>query len=142
MKIKRDKKDKVFSDLVRGRAGWCCEFCHTYYLEGDRRGLECSHIVTRSRKGTRWHPSNAFSLCTGHHAYFTGRPLEFTEWVHEKIGREKADEITALSRQTFKTNKPILEDIYKNLKAEWQRMETLRNNGETGRIEFRSPYEA
>jgi hypothetical protein len=141
LKIKRDKKDKVFSDLVRGRADFRCELCETYYPEDDRRGLECAHIVGRAKaRGLRWHPINAISLCTGHHMNFTGNPLEFSDWVEARYGRETTDKLRIMAQETYKFSKPELEDIYQNLKASWQQMEVQRQDGAQGRIEFESPY--
>jgi len=55
MKIKIDKRDKIFSLLVRERAGHVCERCGV----GRQAKLECSHIFSRTHRATRWHPDNA-----------------------------------------------------------------------------------
>ena len=43
--IKRTPADKAFSDCVRSASEWTCERCHTYYEEGRRMGLHCSHFT-------------------------------------------------------------------------------------------------
>ena len=47
-------------ELVRTRAGWKCERC------GRRVGLECHHIIHRS-KGRRDEPSNILAICPDCH---------------------------------------------------------------------------
>lgn len=140
MKIKLDKRDILFSKLVRERAEWACEFCGKHYGPGDTRGLECAHIYGRSRKGLRWHPDNAVALCTGHHMYFTGNPLEFSEWITGHIGKKRAAALRIMAAETFTTSKPILDDIHANLKVELERMTAERMNGKRGRLGFASPY--
>ena len=139
-KIKTDKLDILFSKLIRERASWCCEFCHNHYPPGNTRGLECAHIYGRARKGMRWHPLNAVSLCTGHHMYFTANPLEFFEWVEKHIGGENLIRLRHMAAESFKVSQPVLREIHENMKAEWARVQQLRKDGQAGRIEFEGPY--
>jgi hypothetical protein len=90
--------------------------------------------------GMRWMPDNAVSLCTWHHMYFTGNPLEFSAWVESHIGTAKTETLRILAARTIKLSKPDLEDIHQNLKAELKRVEMLRADDQTGRIEFFGPY--
>lgn len=134
--IKRDVCDDLFSKLVRERAEWKCESCGKYYPEGNRMGLHCSHYFGRRYKGTRWHPDNAWSHCYGCHSKFEGDPYKFTHWVAERLGsgrveilREKAYAVTKLSDKDKK-------EMAAHFRAELKRLEALRKQGETGRLEF------
>ena len=138
--MKRDKRDAIFSLLIRERSSWCCERCGEFVVEGERQRLHCSHIVSRKFRRLRWEPINAVSHCAKCHSYLTDRPHEFGLWVDEKLGKIIASRLTELSRPIGKYSKPMLEDIYQNLKASYKVMVDKRKDGETGRIEFESPY--
>ncbi len=140
MNIRRDKRDKLFSLLIRERANNTCERCKTYYPEGNRSGLECSHFFTRSRKSIRWHPLNAAAHCTGCHTRLGGNPLEFADWIHTYLGKQQRAILRARNGQLLRLKKHDLADIHANLKASWQDMQARREAGETGRLEFESPY--
>jgi len=134
--MKISKFDAVFSKLVRERANWTCEVCNTYYPEGNRRGIECSHFFTRSRQGTRLHPQNAACHCTKCHFNFGGNPIEFSRWIKDHLGEQLAYDIEQLSHRIKKKTKAYREEEYLHLKAELARMEELRRQGVRGRIEF------
>jgi len=134
--IKRTPADKAFSDCIRERANWTCERCGTYYPEGHRGGLECSHHHSRGKWGVRFDPINAESLCTGCH-FLDGGTQERRERVltdaEQEILYEKARD-TSLGRIVRKTKGKG--DIAKHYRNELKRMQDLRENGEVGRLEF------
>lgn len=134
--MKRDKRDAVFSELVRERVNWTCESCGKYYPEGQRMGLHCSHYVGRAHKATRWEPANAFAHCFGCHAKFEGNPGLFYRWYVERMGPYTEQAIVEKGRTITRWRTPDLEAIHRHLKAELKRMKDLRANGETGRIDF------
>ena len=76
-KVKRStlkrKADKLFS--LKIREGKVCFNC------GSVKNIQCSHIVSRSYKNTRWDLDNAIPLCQGCHLYFTFRPLEWEQYI-------------------------------------------------------------
>ena len=90
MGIKRDAADKHFSDCVRERAEWTCEYSGLVDPDGQARGvsriLECAHIYGRRNKNIRWHPFNAFCLSHTAHRYLTENPMEFSTFVKLKLG--------------------------------------------------------
>ena len=136
--MKRDKFDAKFSNLVRERAAWRCEYptCGKHYPLGNTAGLECSHIWGRRRHSVRWEPDNALALCTGHHRHVSAHPIEHHEIAVEKLGSLRCH---ALERQanSVKRWKPWEKaELYKKMKSELKRMKILRDEGETGRIEF------
>lgn len=138
-KIKSDKLDRIFSKLVRERAGWRCERCGTQY-EPHSQGLHCSHLMSRRCLALRWHPSNAVAHCYACHLWFGGNPLLAADWIDGHCGRETA----SFLRTTFHQYVPVKSadkiEILANLEREYDRMLSERVAGKLGRIEFESPY--
>lgn len=133
--IKRDKLDAIFSDLVRERAGWRCE----YSGAGPDSHLECAHIYGRRRRSTRWHPMNAVCLSSASHRYFTENPLAFTNWLKAKFGIDYLHTLAEIAAPVAKFNARQIEGLYRHYLAEFARMELARQNGRGGRIEFSWP---
>jgi len=72
--------DKLFSLITRSIG-----MCESGRL--DHKGnLQCAHGISRSYKPIRWDPRNAWCLCAGCHVFYTLRPLEWDEWLHERWG--------------------------------------------------------
>ena len=72
--------DRLFSRFIRLRDGGCV-------LEHDCAGpLQCAHGFSRRYFATRWDPINAWALCSGGHYRYTVRPLEWDEWMRERMG--------------------------------------------------------
>ena len=138
--IKRDKRDILFSFLVRGRTEWACERCGKHYNPDSARGLECAHIFSRRYRGTRWFPQNATSLCTSCHFFFTGNPIEFAEWVERHLGPALFARLRVLRNEICKLSKSDLAEIETNLADSLARMNAARDSGVCGRIDFESPY--
>lgn len=131
--MKRDKVDAVFSNLVRLRPGpeHICEYC----LKKVR--TECAHIYGRRDRKLRWHPHNAVALCHYDHRRFTEHPVEFWFWLESYIGSGMLEMLRERHNDNrIKYTKADKEELYEHLKAEYQRMKNMRNNGEQGRIEF------
>tara|TARA_R110000751_G_scaffold40814_4_gene96342 strand:+ start:91 stop:507 length:417 start_codon:yes stop_codon:yes gene_type:complete len=134
--MKRDKRDDVFSKLIRERAGWCCERCEKFYPEGYRQGLHCSHLYSRRHRGTRWHPDNAFSHCYACHQYLGGNPVEYHLWARERMGDGLLELVRERHHTITKYTKKDLEELHKHLKAEHKGMLAKRADGVMGRIDF------
>ncbi len=137
--VKRPREDELFSDLVRCRAEYRCEFCGKYVAEPDRQRLHCSHILSRSRRATRWHPLNAMSACASCHAVFGQNPLAHADAIREIRGHREYEVLKTLGMKTIRLKKHHIKEIRSNLKASWQDMQARRRAGETGRIEFEDP---
>jgi len=81
-----DKRlDEAWSELVKLRADYKCEYC------GIERTLNSHHIYSRANKSVRWLPDNGICLCASHHALnsrFSAHltPVEFTEWLYQVKG--------------------------------------------------------
>lgn len=106
--IKRTSADKWFSLYIRARDNWTCQRCGRVFREYIKgadnrhlRGLDCAHMIGRGAKMTRFEPDNAVSLCYGCHSHLDSRPTQKVEFMIERLGQERYDEIRALSKKPF-----------------------------------------
>lgn len=134
--MKRDKFDKLFSDSVRERDNWTCTRCGTYYPEGRRQGLHCSHIFSRRHRSTRWEPLNAVAHCFKCHEYLGGNPVLFHFWAREYLGPYVLDMLIEKHHQIIKLTKNDKIELYAHQKAEYARMLRERAAGATGVLTF------
>ena len=132
MAIKISKQDKVFSQCIRERANWTCERCGKYYPEGNRQGLDASHLFGRRHSSTRWNPDNVFAHCRGCHQYLGSNPPIFTAWARDKLGDVRYDWLMERHNQTVKYTKADKEEMYQHYKAQLAYMQRLRKEGDTG----------
>lgn len=132
--VKRTPADIAFSDCIRERDNWTCQACGKYYPEGQRMGIECSHFHSRGNWSIRFHPLNAEALCTYCHFHHGGTrlPQVRTEFEQELLLDMKND--LNLGKMYKKTKGKG--DIAKHYREEFKRMQKLRAEGVTGRIEF------
>lgn len=125
-KAKKSKKklakecDKLWSELIKMRAGNVCEKC------GRAKTLNSHHVYSRSNKSVRWDVDNGCCLCAGCHALsstFSAHktPIEFVEWIKDKRGetwyvrlRMKANSI---SKVDLMLEKLYLENELKELSS-------------------------
>lgn len=91
-KIKRSKADILFSDFIRGKAKWRCEYCHKLCrIENEWIArLEASHYFGRAHRATRFDLENVYALCGSCHkrmgGYKKSEDGEYDLWVKEKLG--------------------------------------------------------
>jgi len=130
MAIKRDKKDIKFSNLIRMAANWTCQRCGTYYPEGRRGGLDCSHFFSRTKRSVRWHPWNAAAHCRGCHQYLGDNPIIFTRWIQEYLGADKYGKLKVLQNRTVHWKNYEMECINNHLAKELKIMEGRRFDGD------------
>jgi hypothetical protein len=133
--ITRDKHDKLFSELVRMRSDWICEYCKRDFKH-DHHGLHCSHLFGRAKQGVRLHPLNAFAHCAGCHDRLGQHPVDFAEWAKSRMGEQKYNALRLLSSKPTKFSAWEKELDHKHFLAEKKRLTVLRKQGVTGRIEF------
>jgi hypothetical protein len=144
-KVKKLNPDEWFSLCVRERANWTCQACGKHYepwvsSKGlmANPGLHCSHYIGRANYAVRFDPMNADAHCYGCHAKFEGNPHNFMGWKFEQLGGilydiliEKSNNI-ALGKQARHDKQAIAE----HFKAEYEKMQAKRSNGNIGRINF------
>lgn len=136
MSLKRDKLDAVFSDLVRERSNWDCDYCNKNYAH-NHGGLHCSHIMGRRHTATRWHPHNAVAHCIGCHRKLGENPIIFADWAKVFVGAEEIALVKQLAWDAkIKISKSEKEELYQHYKLEKVRLQGLRNEGDQRRLEF------
>jgi hypothetical protein len=86
-----EEADRLFSLAVR-EIGYCESGRPTH-----KGGLQCAHGFSRSYKAVRWDRRNCFALCGGCHTYYTHHPVEWDEWMRERLGHELYTELRALA---------------------------------------------
>ena len=121
MRIKRDKRDAIFSLLIRERAGWRCECCGKQFERGAQN-LHCSHLFGRRHRSTRWAENGAVAHCAACHFYLTEHPVEFAEWIEGYLGNNEMQRMRLVSQVVAKFSKRDLENIYRWMKAEYGHM--------------------
>src|SRR3990167_9446493 len=127
MRVKRDKRDAIFSLLIRERSSWLCERCGKQFSREDGQGLHCSHFISRRHRSTRWHPDNAAAHCFSCHQYLGEHPLEFAEWIKQRLAPfHRAAKLRALSQVVAKFSKKDLESIYQFMKTQHKGMMAWR----------------
>ena len=134
--MRRDKFDKLMSDLIRERANWACERCSTYHPVGSRGGLEHSHIWGRRRHSVRWFPDNGLALCTGCHRFIGSNPDEHKELARAILGNERYDALQLKANTTRRWKPWEKVELYAQMKAALKSMQERRAMGLAGRLEF------
>ncbi len=119
MNIRRDKRDMLFSNLIRRRARWTCQVCGRYHPEDKRQSLHCSHHFSRRKKSIRWHPNNASAACFSCHQLLGENPVLFHDWIRGHLGDKKFTALKVQAERIVRLKKPDLAEIHENLKAAW-----------------------
>jgi len=135
--VKRDKHDKVMSDLIRCRADWKCERCNCEYPPGRRGGLECSHFYGRSKQSTRHYPDNLSSFCTGCHMHL-GKVArdKYEMFIRMELGPDRFDALVQRANTVYKITKAEKEERYQHYRAQFKYMERRRKEGAIGWLDF------
>ena len=71
----------MFSLFIR-RRDKRCQICRSEF------NLQCAHGFSRGYMATRWDYTtpNAWALCSGDHKAMTHKPLEWEDWMTERLG--------------------------------------------------------
>lgn len=118
--MKRDKYDKVVSDLVRLQNRHTCEHCKKV-----QERAECAHIFGRRHANTRYDLDNLLCLCHRCHRYFTENPVFFFDWLNIYIGEEKLDRLRLKAWSVKKWKKGEKEDLYQQHRKKLKEVENL-----------------
>lgn len=130
------KLDDICRALCKERADWKCEKCGKEFPERRGGGLEWSHHHGRRSRHTRWDMDNCSAHCSGCHFYLGGNPLIFADWIKEKLGEERASELTRRFHAPKKWTKGEKEEMQEHYRSELNRLLKLRRvEGVTGYIE-------
>lgn len=106
-RIKVRRADTLFSQYLRAKRGYRCEFDNAFFPDG--RGLTVSHFWSRGKESVRFDEENCDILCVSHHAYFEEHKTEYEAWKLERVGK-KAFDLLMLRAHTYhkKDDTPIL----------------------------------
>ena len=115
--MKRDKYDKVVSDLTRHINAYVCETCGK--IDGK---MECAHIFGRRHQSVRYDLDNTLCLCHSCHRKWTENPVDFTRWLEEYMGIEKLDALRLKAWQVKKWKAGEKEAMYQELKERLKRI--------------------
>ncbi len=110
--MKKDPAMELWSQLVKIRAGYKCE----YSADKHTPKLNSHHIYGKRIKSTRYDPDNGICLCVGHHKGYKMSPhlspSAFTDWLKEYRGQEWHDNLMrkAMTLDLSKTTKKEIMD--------------------------------
>lgn len=95
------RKDDEWSDEVKQRANFKCEYCQSKVT------LNSHHIFSRSNRSVRWYLGNGVCLCSLHHVFsstFSAHqsPAEFIEFIKEKRGEKWYNELRKKAKSICK----------------------------------------
>src|SRR5437899_11486972 len=86
----REKRlDVLWQKVIKTRDNFTCQRC------GSRGQVDAAHIITRSRKLTKWTVANGVTLCSGCHMHFHRNPAEFLDWLDAEWFRKNGDYVYA-----------------------------------------------
>lgn len=105
-----EKADKLWGQLVR--QGRRCARC-------NGEATQPHHIVSRTRKNTRWLKENGLPLCYPCHSTFMhGKPTESMQWLRQRLGDEFIDNLLKEAQKKFTPTIENLKEIIKNLEEQ------------------------
>ena len=93
--IKLRPTDTQFSNYIREKAKWRCEYCNKLCKVGNEwiAKLEASHYMGRRKESTRFDPDNVYSLCFTCHkklgGYTRNEDGEYDLFVKRKLGEQR-----------------------------------------------------
>jgi len=109
----KNNLDKLWSEAVKVKAKYKCEFC------GKVKGLNSHHIFSRSNMCVRFDIENGVCLCVSHHVFGNmsahKSPLEFAEWLKGKRGKKWYNNLRKRASEICKFTKKDEEEIKRKL---------------------------
>lgn len=87
--------DTSFSNIVRERDGWACQYpgCTNRYTP-PTQALHNSHFYSRGKWNTRYDMENCLSVCYGHHRYWDKHIEEYKAYKISQLGQQAFDLLT------------------------------------------------
>jgi len=106
------KLDKAFSIHIKWKDKHECQKCGRTDLQGV--SAQCSHVVPRRYRITRWDVDNALCLCPTCHRWWHSEPCESGAWFEEKWPERHA-RLMEQKRITVKWSLDELEEMLEEL---------------------------
>ena len=135
--MKTSPADAWFSKCVRLRAAWTCERCGAVHGPSST-GLHASHVFSRRHRTIRWDGLNAQALCHACHSWYGGNPADSGRWVEQVLGEGAISILREKMNSRVKVPHAEEKAIASHYRAEFQRMQAIRDAGVDGRVEFES----
>ena len=131
MAIKRTQADINCSRAIREAANNVCEICKS------RPATEVMHYHGRRAYAVRFHPDNLNAGCHGCHRKMDENPDRFYRWKEEQIGAGRMQMLREMREDTSlaKLHKKNIKAVSAHFRQELERIQELRESGETGTIE-------
>lgn len=123
MKIRIDKLDRLFSQVIRLRAKGICE------IGGEFRGherLACCHNWGRRKQSVRWDLDNACAGCFYHHRMIDENAEDKISFFKKYLGEKRYKELNQRANWP-NLQKPDTKLIELMLKKELEKHATLSN---------------
>ena len=115
-KVKLRKTDRMFSEYIRKRDNWTCQYSFKDYSE-NKGGLHCSHYFGRGHENVRFDPDNCVALSAYHHkrlGHGEGRE-EYKELMLKRLGQDGFDRLDIRAHTHKKRDDALDEVIIKEL---------------------------
>lgn len=135
--IKLRPADRLFSDYIREKAKWRCEYCGRLCKIGNEwiYKLEASHYISRGKETTRFDPQNVYALCFTCHkdlgGYTRDENGEYDLWVKKKLGERDYRYLVLRANQVGKRDDfmamLVIRALIKNLKETNDPTRTITN---------------
>lgn len=135
MGIKRTTADIAFSKAVRESFDWECQVCHSYGKHNPAM-MDCSHIISRANRRTRFTVDNAICLCRSCHEKMGRNTLEHAALAQDVLGEDRYWALKRKANTVKKIPKTVEKQIAKHYRNELKRIEDLRNCGHRGIIKL------
>lgn len=132
MSLKRSPADAEFSKCVRAAHENTCEWCGKVGL------MDCSHVFSRRHRTIRWDKLNANCLCKGCHRKWHESPANSMQWFESEFGVGRIDILREKMRSRLTVKKIEEKDIAKHYREQLKLIQSRREAGECGYIDFES----
>ena len=80
--------DLLWSNVVRERDGWRCQWPLCARSRAGGAQIEAAHILSRRYKQTKWMTVNGIALCWLHHQWASDHDTEWQAFGKESVGEE------------------------------------------------------
>ena len=129
-KIKRNKIDVIFSQLVRRKSQGICavgkimpEVCKTPF-NSWKYEMDCSHTgFGRRNQSTRYSFLNCDAVCKGCHRKLGESGIFASEFKYKQLGSKKFHKLTDERNQLCKRTKAEKEELYQDLKRQFKELD-------------------
>jgi len=119
--------DDVVRKIVRLRDKKCQRCNRLRGYNGKIKKVDCSHFYGRWYHSVRWNLDNLVLLCTFCHMnYFHSHPLEFTEFMKDRLGETRFDLLQIVRHEVKKVDKQLMLIGLRQLLKEYEDNENIK----------------